>query len=300
MRRRFSKKLFAPAAAAVFSIFLLHPSKSDASVNMPPRAPPVANPAATQAQPRPSTQFVIPQTPALSYDGGTLGLQNSPQGLSLVYKKDGQADISVPLDVGFPDIIGTITKIHYGIGHSVIMAERVLESGTTEYYAVVTLGAEDVAAGRTKFRGNDLLNSYAIVLPERPLGSAFTESALFTFAGNGIVEYIPLGEDESRTCTLTGLDGTGADSTVIEYRGLYFIMQAGTVPLYAVKRDGDQVDTVPWDYPQGWALDSLLRVEMRENGFTMVFASQVGELKMDVDVPEEGGLHSVSISSIHR
>lgn len=300
MRRWFPKKLFAPAAAAVLSIFFLHPSESKASTNLPPRAPPVANPAATQAQPRPSTQFVIPQTPAFSHGGGTLGLENSPQGLSLVYKKDGQADITVPLDVGFQDTIGTITRIHYGIGHSVIMAERVLESGTTEYYAVVTVGAADVAAGRDKLPGNELINSYGIVLPERPLGSAFTESALFTFAGNGIVEYIPLGEDESRICTLSGLDGTGANSTVIEYRGLYFIMQAGTVPLYAVKASGDGVDTVPWDYPQGWALDSLLRVEMREGGFTMVFSSQVGELKMNVDVPEEGGLHSVGISSIHR
>jgi hypothetical protein len=243
---------------------------------------------------------VIPQTPAFSYEGGTLGLENSPQGLSLVYKKDGQADISVPLDVGFPGVISTITRIHYGIGHSVIMAERVLESGTTEYYAVVAVGAADVAAGRDKLPGNELINSYGIVLSERPLGSAFTESALFTFAGNGIVEYIPLGGDESRICTLTGLDGTGADSTVIEYRGLYFIMQPGAVPLYVTKREGDDVNTVPWDYAPGINFTGILGVEMTGAGFSILFAAQLGEagtqVRMDVSVPEGGDLHAVSLS----
>lgn len=295
-RHRFPEKLFAPAAAVALSIFILHPSKSDASVITQRPAPPAANPVA--ANPRPSTQFVIPPTPAFSYDGGTLGLENSPEGLSLVYRKEGQSPNRVPLDVGFEDMIGTITRIHYGIGHSVIMAERVLEDGATEYYAVITLGARDVAEGRAKLPGSEILNSYAVVLPEMPLASSFTESALFVFAEGGVVRFVPLGSDEGMTCKLSGLDGVGAQSIAMEYMGLYFIMQPGAVPLYVTKRDGDDFETVPWDYAPGSSFTSL-RVEMGENGFTIVFASPAGSMRMDVSVPEEGGLHSVG-ASMHR
>jgi hypothetical protein len=241
---------------------------------------------------------VIPQAPAFSYGGGALGLENSPDGLSLVYSKEGQAPNRVPLDVGFEGIIGSITAVHYGIGNSVIMAAREAEGQPTEYYAVITLGARDVAEGKTKLPGNELLNSYAVVLPEVPLASSLTESALFVFAEGGVVRFVPLDGDEGRTCKLSGLDGVGAQSTAMEYMGLYFIMQPGAVPLYVAKRDGDDFETVPWNYAPGAAFTSL-RVEMGENGFTIVFASPAGEMRMDVFVPEEGGLHSVG-ASMHR
>lgn len=295
VRRWFARKLLAPAAAAVFSVLSLFPSKSNASMSTPAHR--VSNPAAAEAQ---APQFVIPQTPAFSYDGGTLTLENSPRGLSLVYRKDGQEPKSVRIDSGYPDVIGIITSIHYGIGHSVLMAERKTEAGTMEYYAVVTLGAQDVAAGRTKFQGNELLNSYAIVLPERPLGSSFTESALFVFAGGGIVEYVPLDYNDARICTLSGLDGTGAESTVIEYRGLYFIMQPGAVPLYVTKRDGDDFNSVPWDYPLGVNFTRILDIETTDSGFSIFFVYEQGEeirqVRMDVAVPEGGDLHSVGVS----
>ena len=69
------------------------------------------------------------------------------------------------------------------------------------------------------------------LLPEMPLASSLTESALFVFAEGGVVRFVPLGSDEGRTCKLSGLDGTGANSPVLEYRGLYFIMQPGAIPL---------------------------------------------------------------------
>jgi hypothetical protein len=223
----------------------------------------------------------------MEFEGGTFGLENSPEGLSLVYEKDGIRR-EVRLSVPPAEILGEITAVHYGESWSAVLTRN---QGTGENYAIITLGAADAAAGRELLPGNEILNADCIVLPEAPLSHSFAEDKLFLFYGEGIVRVL----DGTGRLRRLMVEGALEGSEAVKYMGLYILVQASGTPVIFLKEDGNSWEAQGVDYGSS-ELGSLQGYSIGSSGLSVRFLNSEGQpVEILITVGEEGNLETADV-----
>jgi hypothetical protein len=271
------RKAFAGAAIPIIISFPIASNAS--SINRPHIPLPGQNPAPVN---NPGNQQ-IPAAPALDFDGGTMQLAESSNGLELAYERDGERK-SIILNTLPQEVTGRMLAIHYGEERTAIVYEK---------YAMFTLGAMDLAQGRTTLPGNDFLNSFFVVITAPPLSSSFTEDALFLFYGDGEVTVLKPGNNTARLSEVSGLEGVSEKSTTVRVMGMYIFVQAGAIPVGALSLDLSYYS--PFDYTTA-ELGEVLRIERRASGFSAFFSTPGGtEIELEVSVGTSGDVDSVRV-----
>jgi len=267
-------------AGAAIPIIISFPIQSNASsINQPhiPRpgqnSAPVNNPGNHQ----------IPATPALNFDGGTMRLENSSGGLSLTYERDGERN-SIALQTLPQEETGRMLTPQYGEERTAVVYEN---------YVMFTLGAMDLAQGRTTLPGNDFLNCFFVSIPAPPLSSSFTGDALFLFHGDGEVTVVKPESNTAHLSSISGLDNVSEKSAAVRAMGMYFLVQAGSVPVIALSQDLSNSQLFDYTTVE---LGELLRIERRASGFSAFFSTPDGtEIELEVSIGTRGDLDSVRV-----
>ncbi|NYZ60890.1 hypothetical protein H0O01_04310, partial [Candidatus Micrarchaeota archaeon] len=208
-------------AGAAIPIIISSPIASSSSTINQQRIP---RPGQNSAPVNNSNNQQIPATPALNFDGGTMQLEDSAEVLSLSYKREGEEN-SIILGTLPQEESGRMLTVHYGEERSAIVYEN---------YVMFTLGAMDLAQGRTTLPGNDFLNSIFASIPAPPISSSFTEDALFLFNGEGEITVANPESNTAHLSSISGLDGVSEKSAAVRAMGMYFLVQAGSVPVMAL------------------------------------------------------------------
>jgi len=210
-------------------------------------------------------------------------LENSSGGLSLTYERDGEKN-SIALQTLPEEETGRMLTPHYGEERTAIVYEK---------YVMFTLGAVDLAQGRTTLPGNDFLNCFFVGINAPPLSSSFTEDALFLFYGDGGVTVVKPESNTAHLSSISGLDGVSEKSAAVRAMGMYFLVQAGPVPVMALSQDLSNSQLFDYTTVE---LGELLRIERRASGFSAFFSTPDGtEIELEVSIGTSGDLDSVRV-----
>ncbi|NMC69764.1 MAG: hypothetical protein GYA57_06800 [Myxococcales bacterium] len=238
-------------------------------------------------EPSPSERdaYELPATPPFEFEGGTFSLVVDGLDASLVYRSP-VVERSARVTLVPPSELGRILGVHYGVRWSVVVSERCV---------TIMMGAADVAAGRDKLPESELFDSYCVVLPEPPVGSAFVEDAVFLFYGGGVMRVVRIYVNSDRMWKLTELATVSPESAVVRSRGVYFLLQAGPVPVVAVAQAGDgPLEAQEYEWPDA-RLTRYLGVDPRDDGLLVHFETETGPADLRIRVPEEAEIDSIVV-----
>jgi len=276
-----------PSGLLVFASSLLVAAGA-AAMPVTSRAP-VTAVVSSSAQGQETSQLRVPDEPPLEFEGGNFMIENSDNGPQLVFERDGQRR-EVPLMLPPAESLGNPTKVYYGEEYSFILTRN---DETGKSYAIITMGAADVAAGRETLPNNDLINADCVLLPSEPISHSFAGDKMFFFYGENMFRILEADTGRLRRLTVQGVSGL---SVAVDYEGLYFLIQPNQTPVIFLGRKTDgSYEAQAFDYNAS-ELTGLVRYEETEGRLSAFFLNSGGQtIEIGITVGEEGNLGTVRI-----